>query len=254
MNWNCAFIRFQRNVHYVYLNLTYATQLLTCSFRDFSIAFSGSRELTDSLKWERGPAPAAYSPPLGVPAVLKSYGPPRLELYGGGPLFIMEPLAIPEDRRWRVTFQMPSVLLYIKGNAINLTYYSYLVECKGTVHGSCPSCSWSEASCCLGTWPCSSSWPHTSRHHLPSAMVFIYWICNDKANHSRNVRQTHSALINTFTLMPCMLLLAGFQLAAASIVTSSTSELLSVLRIPHMYWSTSKPSSWAGRLQKIGKL
>lgn len=52
--------------------------------------------------------------------------------------------------------------------------------------------------------------------------------------------------------MPCSPL-EGFQLAAASIVTSSTSEVLSVFRIPHMYWSTSSPSSWAGLLKKKKK-
>lgn len=50
--------------------------------------------------------------------------------------------------------------------------------------------------------------------------------------------------------MPAAMLLAAFQFAELSIVTSSTSELLNVFRIPHMYWSTSRPSSWAGLLQK----
>lgn len=50
--------------------------------------------------------------------------------------------------------------------------------------------------------------------------------------------------------MPGVVDLAAFQLAPLSIVTSSTSELFSVLRIPHMYWSTSKPSNCAGLLKK----
>lgn len=52
------------------------------------------------------------------------------------------------------------------------------------------------------------------------------------------------------TLMPEVAgFLAAFQLAPLSIVTSSTSEVLRVLRIPHMYWSTSKPSNCAGLLE-----
>ncbi|KAJ8866857.1 hypothetical protein PR048_032718 [Dryococelus australis] len=35
--------------------------LYTCSLSVFSIAFKGSRELTDSLRWESGPPPPAYS-------------------------------------------------------------------------------------------------------------------------------------------------------------------------------------------------
>lgn len=50
--------------------------------------------------------------------------------------------------------------------------------------------------------------------------------------------------------MPDPMDLAAFQLAALSIVTSSTSELLSVFRMPHMYWSTSRPSSCAGLLHR----
>lgn len=42
---------------------------------------------------------------------------------------------------------------------------------------------------------------------------------------------------------------AGFQLAPLSIVTSSTSDVFRVFNIPHMYWSTSRPSNWAGLLQ-----
>lgn len=41
----------------------------------------------------------------------------------------------------------------------------------------------------------------------------------------------------------------AFQLAVESIVTSSTSEPLRFVTIPHIYWSTSRPSSSAGLLE-----
>lgn len=59
--------------------------------------------------------------------------------------------------------------------------------------------------------------------------------------------------LSSSVLIPWVKLLAGFQLAAESIVTSSTSELLRVFNIPHMYWSTSRPSSCAGLLKIIKK-
>lgn len=58
----------------------------------------------------------------------------------------------------------------------------------------------------------------------------------------------HESLVSSSDLM-FMELRAGFQFAAESIVTSSTSEELSVFRMPHIYWSTSRPSNCAGLLK-----
>lgn len=55
------------------------------------------------------------------------------------------------------------------------------------------------------------------------------------------------------TLIPCVIFFAGFQFAALSIVTSSTSELFKVFNMPHIYWSTSRPSNCAGLLLKEEK-
>lgn len=57
-------------------------------------------------------------------------------------------------------------------------------------------------------------------------------------------------LINILTLIFVPITFVGFQLTALSIVTSSHSELLNVFKMPHMYWSTSNPSSCAGLLRK----
>lgn len=54
-------------------------------------------------------------------------------------------------------------------------------------------------------------------------------------------------MMDCLTLTTCMPR-GTLQFAVASMVTSSTSELFRVLRMPHMYWSTSSPSSWAGLL------
>lgn len=67
--------------------------MLTCSFKLFSMAFRGSNELTDSLKCDRGPFPAVYSPLLGLDVELKSYWLFLVLLYEGGP-FIIDPLAM----------------------------------------------------------------------------------------------------------------------------------------------------------------
>lgn len=72
----------------------YCIEKLTCSLRDFSMALRGSKLLTESLRWDRGPL--ANSGLLPGVFGLKSY--PRLivlDEYDGGPEFIIEPLAIP---------------------------------------------------------------------------------------------------------------------------------------------------------------
>lgn len=56
-------------------------------------------------------------------------------------------------------------------------------------------------------------------------------------------------MIIILTLMPVDIFLVVFQLALESIVTSSTSDEFNVFNIPHIYWSTSSPSNWAGLLK-----